>query len=788
MIKHLSIIVLLFTISSFSQSNNQSTLSLDEIMKGNEFIGHQPENIEWSDDSQTIYFNWNPDNNPIASLYKYSISTQKIDKVSVEEEKLRNDSYDYDFNEGKSQKVFVKNGDIFISNVKTGETSALVKTFSERESNVSFSANEEFVVFNKDDNVFKMSLLNGSIEQLTNIKSGSPSDEKPENDQDEWLKDQQEALFEVLRDRKERTDLKKAHSDLLKVKKPKAIYLEGKSISSLNINNNGNYATYKLSTYATNKRTIVPHFVSESGYTEDQKAYAKVGAKQDSHDLWIFDFERDSTYQVNVLGLSGIYDKPLYLKDYDTDFTPKYEEPKAVNFVSITNSPNDKNTIVELRSLDNKDRWFARIDFVNGKLVEVNHQHDEAWIGGPGITGWNISGNYGWLDDSHVWYHSEKTGYAHLYKTNVISGKEKPLTKGKWEVHNAELSDDYQSMYITTNQDHPGERQLYKLDVNTLKSVKLTGQVGNNEVSISPNEQYFAIRQSFSNKPWELYLLKNEEGATETQLTESTTSEFKNYDWKIPENITFKAADGVEVAARLYQPEGGSNGKPTVVFVHGAGYLQNAHKWWSGYYHEYLFHNYLVDNGYVVLDIDYRASKGYGRDYRTAIYRHMGGKDLSDQVDGVQHLVEKYGVDKDNVGIYGGSYGGFISIMGMFNAPETFKSGAAIRSVTDWAHYHHAYTSNILNTPVSDPTAYQKSSPINFAEGLEGNLLMLHGMIDDNVHFQDVVRLTQRLIELKKENFEMAIYPLERHGFIESSSWRDEYKRIYKLFQRTLKE
>ena len=165
-----------------------------------------------------------------------------------------------------------------------------------------------------------------------------------------------------------------------------------------------------------------------------------------------------------------------------------------------------------------------------------------------------------------------------------------------------------------------------------------------------------------------------------------------------------------------------------------------------------------------------------------------GGKDLSDQVDGVQHLVEKYGVDKDNVGIYGGSYGGFISIMGMFNAPETFKSGAAIRSVTDWAHYHHAYTSNILNTPVSDPTAYQKSSPINFAEGLEGNLLMLHGMIDDNVHFQDVVRLTQRLIELKKENFEMAIYPLERHGFIESSSWRDEYKRIYKLFESTLKD
>ena len=143
---------------------------------------------------------------------------------------------------------------------------------------------------------------------------------------------------------------------------------------------------------------------------------------------------------------------------------------------------------------------------------------------------------------------------------------------------------------------------------------------------------------------------------------------------------------------------------------------------------------------------------------------------------------------KNNVGIYGGSYGGFITIMGLFNAPETFKSGAAVRSVTDWAHYNHAYTSNILNTPVTDSIAFQKSSPINFAEGLEGNLLMLHGMVDDNVHFQDVVRLNQKLIELKKENWDMALYPLERHGFIEPSSWADEYKRIFKLFEETLKD
>lgn len=124
--------------------------------------------------------------------------------------------------------------------------------------------------------------------------------------------------------------------------------------------------------------------------------------------------------------------------------------------------------------------------------------------------------------------------------------------------------------------------------------------------------------------------------------------------------------------------------------------------------------------------------------------------------------------------------------MALFTAPETFASGAALRAVTDWAHYNHGYTSNILNTPVEDSLAYQRSSPINFADGLQGSLLILHGMVDTNVQFQDVVRLAQRLIELEKDNWEFAVFPVEGHGFQEPSSWADEYKRIFKLFQETL--
>src|SRR6476660_4797199 len=281
-------------------------------------------------------------------------------------------------------------------------------------------------------------------------------------------------------------------------------------------------------------------------------------------------------------------------------------------------------------------------------------------------------------------------------------------------------------------------------------------------------------------------------GASATQVTTTPTEEFRGFKWIDPKVITYKARDGAMVYARLMTPEmiGAKRDpkKPAVVFVHGAGYLQEAHKYWStSYYRENMFNNLLASRGYVVLDPDYRASAGYGRDWRTAIYRHMGGKDLEDVVDGAAFLVRTERVDPKRIGVYGGSYGGFITLMAMFTTPDVFAAGAALRPVTDWSHYNHGYTANILNEPQSDAEAYRKSSPIYFAEGLKGSLLICHGMVDTNVHFQDSVRLAQRLIELRKENWELAVFPVENHGFTEETSWADEYRRILKLFEENLR-
>jgi dipeptidyl aminopeptidase/acylaminoacyl peptidase len=269
-------------------------------------------------------------------------------------------------------------------------------------------------------------------------------------------------------------------------------------------------------------------------------------------------------------------------------------------------------------------------------------------------------------------------------------------------------------------------------------------------------------------------------------VTHTRSPEFLAVEWTPPEIVPVPSTHGAPapIYSRVYTPqEAGSQSLPAVVFIHGAGYLQNAHSGWSAYFREFMFHTLLTRRGYVVLDMDYRASAGYGRDWRTAIYRQMGHPELEDLKDGVAWLAANKNVDPARVGVYGGSYGGFLTFMALFREPDLFAAGAALRPVADWAHYNHGYTGAILNTPEVDPEAYRKSSPIEYAAGLAKPLLICAPMLDDNVFFQDSVRLVQRLIELEKEGFETAIYPVERHGFVEPTSWLDEYRRILKLME-----
>jgi dipeptidyl aminopeptidase/acylaminoacyl peptidase len=766
------------------QPNNPSRgwLTVDTIMRDPKWMGTSPSNVFWSEDGENVYFNWRQKGDEDDSLYVVSAKGGTPRRVPLEERKKLPSRFGT-YNKDNSKKLYTKDGDIFLYDVRDKKEVRLTTT-AISESGPRFASDGQKVIFERDGNCFLLDLVSGAEIQLTNLQSEPPPKEATKTDEEKYLEKQQLELFDVLRERKAERESQRKLQEALEVKRPKPFYVGQKSASSFVLSPDERFVTFVLTQRpADAKRTIVPNYVTESGFTEDIPGRTKVGEPLPTSEFYVYNVDRDSVVQAKYDDVPGILPR---LAPGDT--TKARAKARPVFFNGPFWSDDGKHAFVQVFSQDNKDRWLVMLDAENAKLTTLlDRQHDDAWIGGPGIRGFGFSTTVGWLPDSkRIFFQSEADGWSHLY-TVTLDGKTKTqLTKGKFEIYNPHLSRDKKRWYFASNEVHVGEHQFYSMPLDGGTRTGITTLEGWNEGILSPNEERIALLYSFSNKMDELYLMDNKPGAKATQVTSSPSAEFRSYDWRAPEVLTFKARDGADVPLRLYKPD-----KPNgaaVIFVHGAGYLQDAHKGWSDYFREYMFNNLLADKGCTVIDIDYRGSAGLGRDWRTAIYRQMGGKDLDDQVDGAKWLVEQHSIDPSRIGLYGGSYGGFLTLMAMFTTPNVFAAGAALRPVTDWAHYNHGYTSDILNIPQEDSVAYQRSSPIYFASGLRGALLICHGIVDVNVHFQDAVRLVQRLIELKKKNWELAVYPVESHGFREPTSWMDEYGRILKLFNANLGE
>ena len=641
-------------------------------------------------------------------------------------------------------------------------------------------------------------------------------------DSQEYLKKEERQLIDAVRERAEQREEQEARRKQREKRKPFNVPA-GQTVSNLALSPDGKYIIAAIAEPVPGaKTTVVPNYVTESAYTEDIPNRTKVGDTPGRTRLLIIDAETGDVKPIDHGQRQAVTPTPTHNETNTTEQTqqgaaaeartttplraseqeqerqqqsrpprtqsegPPPQRDREVQLSQLQWSQDGRNAVLMARSADNKDRWVMLLDIATGKTKVLAQNHDDAWVDGPGAF------TLGWLpDNAHIYFESERDGFAHLYSVASSGGDPTQLTDGKFEVSDVRLSNDKTKFYFTSSEGSLFERHLYSMSITGGTRTRLTSLPGNNQVDVSPDETMFADVRSYSNGPPELYLRPMKPDTTgligNDQITTSPIPEFFTYKWIDPPIVDFKARDGTVVHGRLYKPANWKPGGPAVLFVHGAGYLQNVHRWWSSYYREYMFNHLLMDRGFVVLDIDYRGSAGYGRDWRTGIYRHMGGKDLTDHVDAVNYLVQEHGVDPQRIGLYGGSYGGFITLMALFTQPDVFAAGAALRPVTDWAHYNNGYTANILNLPQNDPEAYKQSSPIYFAGGLKGALLICHGMVDTNVNFQDTVRLVEKLIELRKENWEVAPYPVEDHTFDREASWADEYKRILKLFTTSLR-
>jgi dipeptidyl aminopeptidase/acylaminoacyl peptidase len=758
---------------SAAQSQSRFDLTIPNIMRGPEVYGREPSNPRFTPNGEYIYFNWLPPGTDWRETTKpFRVRAQagaRPERVT----ETHMDSVGPSLAAGMisrdgARRVATYNGDLWLTDLRAGTTRRLTDTPAIIESNPTFAANGNRIYFLRDgQNVMSLDLDTPLIRQVTDIRPGpAPADPRRADGQRGVLEAQQKELFGVIRDQVRLDSINRVERLARESWRTKTLYLrDNERVTGLTVSPTGNALIVTTTiTIPGSRQTIVPNWVTLNGYTEDLTVRTKVGDVQNGGRAAFMSLPSGEVH---------------WLKSIPRDST---EAPSITAVLGWNDAGTQALLFAERR--DFKERYLHRVDAAGGRVTTVDVLKDSAWVGGPCYPcGGFLSGS------DKVWLVSEADGYAHLYTMNPDGSGKQQLTKGKWEVEDVRISADRRYFELHTSEVSPYERHFYRMPVAGGPIERITTAVGGHTVVVSPNGQLIADVYSQANRPPELHVAPYQPNTTLAQLTTSPTPEWLSHPWIKPEIVRIPASDVVQVPARIYRPRdvGARPNGAAVIFVHGAGYLHNVHNFWSSYSREYMFHHFLASKGYVVLDIDYRGSAGYGRDWRTAIYRWMGGRDLADHVDGSRYLRKEYGIPAERVGIYGGSYGGFITLMALFTAPKEFGAGAALRSVTDWAHYNHGYTGRILNLPQDDTLSFRRSSPIFFAEGLEDPLVMLHGMVDTNVHYQDIVRLTQRLIELGKTNWELASYPVENHGFVRPDSWTDEYRRIFDIFERSLK-
>src|SRR2546421_272599 len=754
-----ALVAALLSQQAFAQQQQQTPakkfeLTVDSVMRGPDLVGYAPAGVYWSQDSRRVYFRWKRAGEPRlkeADLYVVSSDGTGLRKLTDEEARQAPPAGG-ELSKDKTLTVFTEDGDVFLYDHAKGERRALTRTV-DAESNAHFTRDQRHVYFTRQNNLYRMPLDGGALEQLTDIRAGAGDAQQARtgagggsiqatvgpqrgaSESQEFVRKEERQLIEAVRERAEQREEQEKKRREQDKRRPFTL-ASGQTVTSLLLSPDGSYVVANVNDQSAGKNTVVPNFVTESGYTEDVQGRTKVGDLQGRARIALVSVATGEVKWVET-GLQRAEVAPRVQTRTEQNATSEAQRERGVEtgaqqtgqqaqqigqgqqqtgqqqtgaqsqqqtggqsqqqapprtqgqqtegaardrevqLFQLQWSEDGARAVLLARAADNKDRWIMSLDPATAKTKVLARVHDDAWVGGPG------SFTLGWLPDNRrVFFVSERDGWAHLYTVNVDGGEPAQLTSGKFEVSDVRLSADKTKFYFTSSEVSLFERDLYSMPVDGGARTRLTTLAGNNQVDVSPDDTMLAVVRSYSNSPPELYLqpnrpapkaqenVVNDRPPEVKRVTTSPLPEFFDYNWIDPPVINFRARDGATVYGRLYKPAGFRRGGPAVVFVHGAGYLQDLTKWWSSYYREYMFHHILMERGFTVLSIDYRGSAGYGRDWRTGIYRHMGGKDLDDHVDAVRYLVDEHGVDPKRVGIYGGSYGGFITLMAMFTTPD----------------------------------------------------------------------------------------------------------------------
>jgi dipeptidyl-peptidase-4 len=431
------------------------------------------------------------------------------------------------------------------------------------------------------------------------------------------------------------------------------------------------------------------------------------------------------------------------------------------------------------------DLLFA--DAGSGKCETVLTEQDKYWINLPGV-GFGPAANddlHFFADGKRFLWSSERSGFRHLYLYDLTGKQMAQLTRGDWQVDNVVKVDEQgEAVYFVSTQKSPIERQLYRVSLSGGEPVELTHEHGTHGVSMAPDGKHFLDTYSTAMTPPQQRLY-NSDGSLVGTIEENRVTELESYHLQPEEFFTVPGADGTPLEAAMIKPAGfdASQRYPVIVYLYGGPHGQEVRDAWRG--STFLWNELMAQKGFVIFTVDNRGMAGRGHNFETPIYHHFGSVELADQLAGVKWLSRQPYVDSTRVGIWGWSFGGYMTCMAMLRGGEVFKAGFAGAPVTDWRRYDTIYTERYMGTPQENPEGYRDSSPVNFAAGLKGKLLIAHATGDDNVHFSNSLALEEKFVTAQKYA-EFLVYADRGHGIGDSAARIHVFNRATQFFVENL--
>lgn len=475
--------------------------------------------------------------------------------------------------------------------------------------------------------------------------------------------------------------------------------------------------------------------------------------------------EKNAVVSLHIYNLTSTFISDISLENYE--YIPRIKWSKDSNILSVMTLNRHQNDL--------------RLYFVDSQKSTSNlilQETDKAYV--------DIHDNLTFLADNSFIWTSEKDGFNHIYHYDKTGKIKNQVTKGNWEVtHFYGIDEKNKTVYYQSVEEGSINRSVYSISINGKNKNRLNTSIGNNSASFSKNFQYFINTFSDVNTPTYYTLHKNSGEKIKDIITnQNLKNKVAEYNFSAKEFFNLQTKDG-NFNAWIIKPTAFDASKKYPVFIYqysGPGSQSVSNSWLTT---NDLWYQMLAQQGYIVVCVDGRGTGFLGAAFKKMTYKELGKYEVIDQIEAAKELGKLPYIDATRIGIWGWSYGGFMSANALFKGNDVFKMAIAVAPVTNWRNYDSVYTERFMQTPQENPSGYDENSPINHVEKLKGKFLLIHGSADDNVHVQNSMQMIEALVQANKQ-FEWAIYPDKNHGIYGGKTRHHLYQKMTDFIKNNL--